>query len=66
MSAKGKAMARKIRELKAMLRKAGFTCRSGKGSHSVWDHPKASGNDGRDAKPYQEREVGARIAEVQK
>nr|MDZ8038592.1 type II toxin-antitoxin system HicA family toxin [Nostoc sp. CreGUA01] len=29
-------MPKKIRELKAMLLKAGFTYRSGKGSHTVW------------------------------
>ena len=52
---------RKIRELKQMLRKAGFTCKAGKGSHTKWKHPRAmvvlSGKDGDDAKPYQEREV---------
>jgi len=29
----------KIRELKAILLKAGFTYRPGKGSHTVWSHP---------------------------
>jgi predicted RNA binding protein YcfA (HicA-like mRNA interferase family) len=53
---------RKLRELKQMLRKAGFTCKAGKGSHTKWKHPRAktvvlSGKDGDDAKPYQEREV---------
>jgi len=54
----------KIRQLKSLLRKAGFTSRPGKGSHTVWSHPKLSsepltmaGNDGDDAKPYQERNV---------
>lgn len=53
----------KIRELKARLSKAGFQRRAGKGSHTVWDHPllpdpiAISGNDGRDAKPYQVKEV---------
>ena len=54
----------KIRELKAMLRKAGFSSRPGKGSHTVWKHPALpedeitlSGNDGNDAKPYLEKEV---------
>ncbi len=57
-------MPRKIRELKAMLRNAGFFMRPGKGSHSVWSHPNMadrnvvmSGGDGDDAKPYQERMV---------
>ena len=50
----------KIRELKAMLRKAGFAYRSGKGSHTVWKHPAlpedeitVSGKDGDDAQKYQ-------------
>jgi len=49
-------MPKKIRELKAELRKAGFRWRPGKGSHTVWAHPLAdkpvvlSGADGRDAK----------------
>lgn len=53
----------KIRELKAKLSRAGFTQRSGKGSHTVWDHPSLSdpvtisGHDGHDAKPYQIKEV---------
>lgn len=56
-------MPRKLRELKAMLRKVGFTCTSGKGSHTKWRHPRRSkpvvlsGKDGADAKPYQELEV---------
>lgn len=62
-------MPKKIRQLKGMLAKAGFTRRSGKGSHTVWTHPKVqkavvlSGNDGDDAKPYQEKEVERRIRE---
>ena len=60
-------MPKKIRQLKAMLRTAGFTSRRGKGSHTVWAHPKLrdalvlSGNDGQDAKRYQERMVEAAI-----
>ena len=56
-------MPKKIRELKAELRKAGFTVRSGKGSHTVWSHLRLStnvtlsGNDGDDAKRYQEKDV---------
>ena len=56
-------MPKKIWELKAMLRKAGFYSRPGKGSHVVWRHPSLSdkltlaGNDGDDAKPYQEQDV---------
>ena len=57
-------MPRKVRELKAMLKKAGFFKRPGKGSHTRWWHPMfpdvkatVSGKDGGDAKPYQEAEV---------
>lgn len=56
-------MPRKIRQLKADLRKAGFVERPGKGSHTNWAHPllpsgvTLSGHDGDDAKPYQERDV---------
>jgi predicted RNA binding protein YcfA (HicA-like mRNA interferase family) len=54
---------KKIRELKAMLRKVGFLPRPGKGSHTVWEHPKLreklalSGNDSDDARRYQEKDV---------
>jgi predicted RNA binding protein YcfA (HicA-like mRNA interferase family) len=64
-------MPKKIRELKSMLEKAGFTSRPGKGSHTVWSHPKVrrrvvlSGNDGDDAKPYQEKEVKRGIREAE-
>ncbi len=56
-------MPKKLRELKALLQRAGFVRRSGKGSHTVWDHPTVpnivvlSGKDGADAKPYQEQQV---------
>jgi hypothetical protein len=56
-------MPRKLRELKADLRRAGCTMRPGKGSHTVWGHPLMprklvlSGSDGDDAKPYQERNL---------
>ena len=68
-------MPKKVRELKAMLRKAGFFVRSGKGSHSVWEHPDLSdeialsGGDVDDAKPYQESDVKKilrKLKEVQK
>jgi predicted RNA binding protein YcfA (HicA-like mRNA interferase family) len=54
---------KKIRELKAELLKAGFTYRPGKGSHTVWSHPKLSyslilsGKNGADADRYQERDL---------
>ncbi|MEL6581805.1 MAG: type II toxin-antitoxin system HicA family toxin [Cyanobacteria bacterium J06621_12] len=56
-------MPKKIRELKNILRKAGFAEKSGKGSHTKWTHPMLSGiivlsgKDARDAKPYQEKDV---------
>jgi predicted RNA binding protein YcfA (HicA-like mRNA interferase family) len=56
-------MPKKIRELKTLLLKLGFNYRSGKGSHTVWSHPKLdysltlSGKDGGDADRYQERDV---------
>lgn len=56
-------MPKKIRELKSLLLQAGFTYRSAKGSHTKWFHPLLtgkiilSGNDGADAKPYQEKDI---------
>jgi predicted RNA binding protein YcfA (HicA-like mRNA interferase family) len=56
-------MPKKIRELKAMLLKAGCMSEPGKGSHTKWKHPLInrkivlSGKDGTDAKRYQEKEV---------
>ncbi|CAD5960240.1 type II toxin-antitoxin system HicA family toxin [Planktothrix agardhii] len=56
-------MPKKIRELKNLLLKAGFTEEPGKGSHTKWSHPLLpgkvilSGKDRNDAKPYQERDV---------
>lgn len=56
-------MPKKIRELKSLLLKAGFSCEPAKGSHSKWKHPKLSkaiiiaGKDGNDAKLYLEKLV---------
>ncbi|PSB23909.1 type II toxin-antitoxin system HicA family toxin [Stenomitos frigidus] len=56
-------MPKKIRELKSVLLKAGFTYEPGKGSHTKWVHPllpgklTLSGSDGDDAKRYQEKDV---------
>jgi hypothetical protein len=65
-------MPKKIRQLKGMLTNAGFLCRPGRGGHTVWMHPNRpglrvvlSGNDGRDARRYQERQVEAAIREVE-
>ena len=64
-------MPKKIRELKALLRRSGFAEISGKGSHTKWFHPlflgrlTLSGKDGNDAKPYQEKEVMDAIKKVE-
>lgn len=65
-------MPRKIRQLKADLRQAGFVQipRRGKGSHTVWRHSALadkitlSGADGDDAQPYQEQRVKDAIVEA--
>jgi predicted RNA binding protein YcfA (HicA-like mRNA interferase family) len=63
---------RKIRELIADLEAAGFSHRGGKGSHRNFLHPKVSkpvtisGNEGDDAKAYQERAVQRAIEESKK
>ena len=64
-------MPRKIRELKQMLRKAGWMqIPGGKGSHSKFAHPRVrrivllSGNDGADAKRAQEHYVKIAIEEA--
>ncbi|WP_293337120.1 type II toxin-antitoxin system HicA family toxin [Microcoleus sp. CAWBG58] len=61
-------MPKKIRELKSLLLKSGFTYRSAKGSHTRWVHPllpnepiTIAGNDGDDAKLYLEREVNRKL-----
>jgi len=65
-------MPKKIRELKKLLQQAGFTQRTGKGSHTNWYHPlysgriTISGKEGNDAKDYQENEVLKAIKEVKK
>lgn len=67
-------MPRKIRQLKADLRAAGFVELSarGKGSHALWQHlgvpdvaVTLAGKDGDDAKSYQERDVRNAIHQAQ-
>lgn len=64
-------MPKKIRELKQMLRQAGFAELPGKGSHTNWIHPLYSGKitvagkDSADAKRYQEKEVKQAIKEIE-
>ncbi len=57
-------MPKKIRELKAILLKAGFIYRPAKGSHTFWTHPliagepvTIAGKDGDDAPRYLEKQV---------
>ena len=64
-------MPKKIRELKSLLKKAGFIFRSAKGSHTRWYHEllpedpiTISGKDGDDAKKYLEKEVEAKLAKL--
>lgn len=65
-------MPKKIRELKAILLKAGCVSEPGKGSHTKWKHPLIdrkivlSGKDGADAKRYQEKEVIQLIKDIKK
>lgn len=55
---------RKLRELRADLRRAGFAVDHQTGSHQVWKHAllhgmraNLAGSNGADARAYQEREV---------
>ncbi|MGB3655628.1 MAG: type II toxin-antitoxin system HicA family toxin [Rivularia sp. (in: cyanobacteria)] len=63
-------MPKKIRELKSLLRKAGFTYQPAKGSHTKWKHSKLSkaiiipGKDGDDAKTYLEKQVNESLEEL--
>jgi predicted RNA binding protein YcfA (HicA-like mRNA interferase family) len=65
-------MPKKIRELKAILCKAGFTGRPGKGSHSKWEHPQLqqpiiiARKDGADAPRYLEQQVNEALEELRK
>jgi predicted RNA binding protein YcfA (HicA-like mRNA interferase family) len=65
-------MPRKIRQLKADLRRAGAVQTAQVGSHTKWKHPlvagmliEISGHDGDDAKPYQERDVRAALRRIE-
>lgn len=64
-------MPRKIRQLKADLRKARAYLVTQEGSHTKWKHSLVpastlilSGYDGDDAKPYQERAVRNLLQEI--
>ena len=64
-------MSRKLRQLKADLRKAGAYQVSQEGSHTKWKHPSVkivviiSGHDGDDAKPYQEKAVREFLRQIE-
>jgi len=66
----GMSMPRKLRELRADLRRAAFRNRGGKGDHQNWEHPQVAqtvglaGKDGDDALPYQERAVREALEEL--
>jgi predicted RNA binding protein YcfA (HicA-like mRNA interferase family) len=63
-------MPKKIRELKSLLLKAGFSYKPAKGSHSKWVHPKLpkaiiiAGKDGDDAKAYLEKQVNEALEQL--
>lgn len=63
-------MPRKVRQLKADLRKDGFNLDHTTGDHTIWKHPlvpghvNVAGNDGVDAKDYQERAVREAIRQL--
>ncbi|MDI9637638.1 type II toxin-antitoxin system HicA family toxin [Geitlerinema splendidum] len=64
-------MPKKIRELKAMLQKAGFECKRIRGSHERWIHPDLpelpitlAGKDSQDAKPYLEKLVNTALEKL--
>ncbi|MGH2515070.1 MAG: type II toxin-antitoxin system HicA family toxin [Ktedonobacterales bacterium] len=65
-------MPRKIRQLRADLKRAGFALdpKRGKGSHTYWSHPLVpypvvlSGGDGNDADRYQERDVQRAVRDL--
>ena len=64
-------MPKKVRELRQMLRQAGFVEVDGKGSHTNWictgyaGKLTVSGADGDDARRYQEKDVRRAIQEAQ-
>ena len=64
-------MPRKLRELRADLRRAGFVQDHQTGSHQIWKHDEfpevvvnIAGSDGDDAKPYQEKDVRRALMRV--
>jgi predicted RNA binding protein YcfA (HicA-like mRNA interferase family) len=64
-------MPRKLRQLRADLKAAGAYIVYQKGSHQKWRHPETAaqielaGNDGKDAHPYQERDLKKFLRSIQ-
>lgn len=65
-------MPRRIRQLKADLRRVGAVQTAQEGSHTKWKHTlvpgmliELSGHDGDDAKPYQERDLRAALQRIE-
>lgn len=65
-------MPRKLRQLRADLRRAGWTIDRQKGSHEQWKHPCLPGDlvtlqgaDGDNAQHYQERDVKGAVERAQ-
>ena len=65
-------MPKKVRDLKSILLKAGFTYRPAKGSHTVWIYEllpeltlMIAGKDGDNAKLYLEKEVKQRLKKLE-
>ena len=66
-------MPKKIREIKAMLLKEGYSWRAAKGSHTRWTHPLVlddpitiAGKDGADAPRYLEKQVDLALRRLKK
>jgi predicted RNA binding protein YcfA (HicA-like mRNA interferase family) len=65
-------MPRKLRELRADLRRAGFELDRQKGNHQIWRHPRfpalrvtLAGDNGDDAFPYQESQIRIALKRLQ-
>jgi len=64
-------MPRKLRQLRADLLASGAYIASQKGSHQKWKHPNTplacelAGSDGKDAHPYQERDLKKFLSSIQ-
>lgn len=65
-------MPKKIREIKKILKDAGFRPVPGKGSHEKWTHPLlkkhivVAGKDSSDAMKYLEKQVEQSLTEIER